>query len=841
MPIVYGISQLWFRGLLWKMKILSHVRTPNAFSKKEENFMSKVSIYGHAYTRAFIYTYNGYHHEFNAPGGAALLKLLLDISGTDIRESYGEPFYMFFELKKYIDKKDYWAIDRRLGISYSDFMIEDCETPRNLLIWHEGLGEFNPPKTECPVLWASNKVLPYKEKFAKVASNCLVFLDADVLREAGAMISRQISWERTATELIWQLQNNPAISHLMQAPHILIAFAEDGAVYLRRENGELKAELVLTHGGGEGTLRAKLQGEIDDAFILMTASLAHQFTEVISGEKPLRVLPILKTAETIMTTGYSIEGLQNGEYKIITETEEAENMFAIPLKSGQNAIDPDKWCISNNVGGKRVFDIAFNYVLNGNKEIDGLPRLSFGALTTVDRWEIEAFQNIRNLIVGYAESNSVRPLSIAVFGSPGSGKSFGVTQIAKNVLPGKVEKLEFNVSQFTGLADLGAAFQKVRDVILDGKLPLVFFDEFDSDRDGRPLGWLKSFLMPMQDGKFKDESGEHPLGKCILVFAGGTAASFEEFCMPMNPRQETVIDDNASDEIDSIRSFKKNLEDAQKELDFKNIKGPDFISRLKGTINVLGPNQKDENDKNYILRRALLLRSLCERKLDMKKGQAPISPNIIWAMLLVPKYKHGARSMEAILDMSRLEGNVWEPVSLPFYSQLSIHVDADAFVKLILREVILNSYIEQLAQAIHADFVKEMTAAGKTDHSTAVPWDDLPEEFKESNRDVARNYGKKLNSVGYDYDAGDTPFPSVEEFDDKTLMLLAQNEHIRWMSEKIANGWQYAPVRDNEKKHHTLIVDWDKLPPEEQKKDFNVAKNIIPLLKSIGLRVYKTV
>jgi len=65
-------------------------------------------------------------------------------------------------------------------------------------------------------------------------------------------------------------------------------------------------------------------------------------------------------------------------------------------------------------------------------------------------------------------------------------------------------------------------------------------------------------------------------------------------------------------------------------------------------------------------------------------------------MLLVPKYKHGARSMEAILDMSRIEGNAWEPThgSQPpchftFYSQLSIHVDADAFIKLVLREVIL--------------------------------------------------------------------------------------------------------------------------------------------------------
>jgi len=470
------------------------------------------------------------------------------------------------------------------------------------------------------------------------------------------------------------------------------------------------------------------------------------------------------------------------------------------------------------VSNRHIFDIALAYVLDGPEVIEGLPRLSFGALTTVDRWEIEAFQNIRTLIIGYANSTSIRPLSIAVFGSPGSGKSFGVTQIAKNILPGKVEKLEFNVSQFTGTDDLSAAFHRVRDAILEGKLPLVFFDEFDSGRDGLPLGWIKSFLMPMQDGKFKDESGEHPLGKCILVFAGGTASGFEEFARPMHSG---------------------NPEEQQ---EFKNVKGPDFVSRLRGTINVLGPNPKDENDKNYILRRALLLRSLCERKLDMKqKGGAPISRNIVWAMLLVPKYSHGARSMEAILDMSRIEGNVWEPVSLPFHSQLSLHVDADAFVKLVLREVILNSYIEDLARAAHESYLKELRAAGQKGHSSAVAWDVLSEDWRNANRAQARHIAEHLNKTGFAYDSGDTPFPSVEEFDEETTLLLAKNEHARWMNERRSAGWVYGPRRDNGKKIHDLLVEWDRLPDAEKKKDIDVAKNIIPMLKGVGLRVYRTV
>ena len=133
-----------------------------------------------------------------------------------------------------------------------------------------------------------------------------------------------------------------------------------------------------------------------------------------------------------------------------------------------------------------------------------MPVGQFGKLRTADRAEIEGFRSLRNLIDEYLSGTTARPLSVAVFGSPGSGKSFSVTQVAESVAGSrKIVRLEFNLSQFRSPDDLCHAFHRVRDTVLEGAIPLVFFDEFDTAFEGE-LGWLKYFLAPMQDGVFRE-------------------------------------------------------------------------------------------------------------------------------------------------------------------------------------------------------------------------------------------------------------------------------------------------------------------------------------------------
>jgi hypothetical protein len=39
-------------------------------------------------------------------------------------------------------------------------------------------------------------------------------------------------------------------------------------------------------------------------------------------------------------------------------------------------------------------------------------------------------------------------------------------------------------------------------IVSSGKIPVAFFDEFDAKLGNDLCGWLKFFLMPMQDGQY---------------------------------------------------------------------------------------------------------------------------------------------------------------------------------------------------------------------------------------------------------------------------------------------------------------------------------------------------
>lgn len=304
------------------------------------------------------------------------------------------------------------------------------------------------------------------------------------------------------------------------------------------------------------------------------------------------------------------------------------------------------------------------------------PVLRFGKLTLLERDEIEGLLSIRNLMRSYLRRNSAagvhdRPVSVAVFGTPGSGKSFAIKQIAEQFNANRRSRLrklvpiEFNVAQFDSPADLATAAQQISNINHSGHLPLAFFDEFDCVLDGRILGWLRFFLAPMQDGYVYGPAGPVALGPAILVFAGGV---FTTFLSMLSAPQENAygLDENQ----------------------FRTLKGPDFVSRLSGHVDITSIDRAAGQYK-YVLRRAVLIRSLLlERGLSAREGKleiAQIDPDVLYALLLVDRYKHGVRSLESVIRMCQPIDGRLEKASLPAVDQLGMHVSPQSFAVYVAR------------------------------------------------------------------------------------------------------------------------------------------------------------
>ena len=287
-----------------------------------------------------------------------------------------------------------------------------------------------------------------------------------------------------------------------------------------------------------------------------------------------------------------------------------------------------------------------------------MPVLVCGKLTCIDREEIESVRGIRNIVEGYLQHPTKRPLSIAVFGYPGSGKTFAVEQIAKSF--GKdVPFIEENLSQFTSVAEFSGVIDKIRNENLNGKTPFVFLDEFDCNFEQHENGWLKYFLAPMQDGTFSIGRQSVLVGKAVFVFAGGTSPTFEAFAKK-----------------DGDSSLER----------FQAAKGPDFVSRLRGHMDVLPLSPKDSQVEIPILKRAIFLRSTLEQLGYVEQQaddlwHAKIDPDIAYALLTIDRYHHGARSVKAVLEMCTRFHDQISKVSLPAKRQLNMHVNVEEFFK----------------------------------------------------------------------------------------------------------------------------------------------------------------
>jgi uncharacterized membrane protein len=161
----------------------------------------------------------------------------------------------------------------------------------------------------------------------------------------------------------------------------------------------------------------------------------------------------------------------------------------------------------------------------------------------------------------------------------------------------------------------------------------------------------------------------------------------------------------------------------------------------------------------------------------------------------------------------------------------------------------LTSYVsaqvtEHLARAIHHEYgaIHESGPAtadrGQPRGGTASlgVWDQLPEEFKESNRAQARQVGEKLAVIGCLMVPAFDPTLGFA-FNDDELRLLAQLEHQRWLAERTAQGYELGPARDGRVRPD--LVPWEQLSDEARAKNIQAVRRIPDMLARVGFQVLR--
>ncbi len=710
-----------------------------------------------------------------------------------------------------------------------------------------------------------------------------VILSVKALRERGADISEGLSWDKTIEDTVREFSNGLSSHDLALCKRVVVLFSTEGAAVFEPEKEPGKEEIkylkkfIYHPCQYEGTFKTQHPGHFFGDISILTAAIIRHimdpkgfplFAALCLGLSAMRTvhekgitedktgqfdinMPA-KTACDLLSLPYTLKELENT--KGATKKKEKErkeqiesikkqlndclNKFACSFQHDllhdgelkkQHEGESNLLRDTTGFGYEYVAAKASEIVIKGaRKALNHVPIVSYGNFLTADRQEIERINSIRKLITTYcAAPGDNKPLSIAVFGPPGAGKSFAIKQLANEL--GFEKKLihEFNLSQFCRdtMQELHTAFHQVRDASMKGKIPLIFWDEFDTDK----YQWLKEFLAPMQDAEFRVGSVTHPFNKAIFIFAGGVTKTFQE------------LDARKDDEYN------------------KGQKVPDFISRLRGYVNIKGPNKPGSDDQEkesvnetdpnqvkepvketdsnheYLIRRAILFRSILERfcsHLIGDDGTAAVSGPLVQAFLRVKKYKHGARSMESLITMSSLGGvSFFGESSLPSDDLMNLHVDVKNFRTHLQANTLEQPIIELIAAAYHEAWCQEKKDQGyelgevrcddetkKKTHPLLKAYTELSEKDKEANRITARLTQPKLNNVGLKLawkcgvDKTDIDLNEYKE-------TLSNIEHDIWLREHLLSGYEDADNTEDILRLHRNMRQFKELSDEDKKLD----------------------
>ena len=122
-----------------------------------------------------------------------------------------------------------------------------------------------------------------------------------------------------------------------------------------------------------------------------------------------------------------------------------------------------------------------------------------------------------------------------------------------------------------------------------------------------------------------------------------------------------------------------------------------------------------------------------------------------------------------------------------------------------------------------------------------VPYDSLPEDYKEDNRAAAARIPQVLDLVGLYVVPENFPSPDNEaemlEIVEQNIELLAEAEHNGWADHKKQNGWMPGETRDDAKRIHNCLGPYSGLSEKDKNKDRNSVRKYPAILKQAKFKI----
>ena len=156
-------------------------------------------------------------------------------------------------------------------------------------------------------------------------------------------------------------------------------------------------------------------------------------------------------------------------------------------------------------------------------------------------------------------------------------------------------------------------------------------------------------------------------------------------------------------------------------------------------------------------------------------------------------------------------------------------------------DLILGGTHELLAQAVHAEYLRQRDAEQDPEQDRArVPWEDLPEDLKASNRRQVDHIRLNLSAAAYGIKPLTDWLAASYQFEEDEVEQMARREHDRWMEERQRRGWVYGQQdKDARARTHPDLVPWESLSKAAKDKDRQSVRALPKLLARAGFQAYR--